>query len=74
MRKATVMLVLMLGLLGFAGRSWAAGTDTITVTVSLAETASVLLDGNAWTIGAISLGLILIFLYRYSLRGRKDSP
>ena len=74
MRKAVVMLVMMLGPVGFAGQSWAAGTDAITVTVSLAETASVVLNSNAWTIGAISLGLILIFFYRYSLRGSGLEP
>ena len=55
MRKAAVTLVMMLALVGFAGQSWAAPTDTITVTVSLAETVSVALDSNAWTIGVISL-------------------
>lgn len=42
--------------LGLAGHGWAAPSDTITVTVSLAETVSVSLDNHTWTIGAITLG------------------
>ncbi len=37
------------------GQAWAAGSATISVTVSLEEVISVSLDNDAWVIGAIAL-------------------
>lgn len=55
MSKQTLIAVLALGVLAWTGQA-VAQTDTITVTVSLAETIEVSLDNNAWNIGAIALG------------------
>ena len=54
-RRAVVMLVMILCLAGFAGQSWAATSDSISVSVYLAEVC-VDLDFNLWTIGGIALG------------------
>jgi len=55
MKKAILMLMAAVCLLGAAGPIWAADTDTISVTVSLEETVSVSVTPNSWTIGAIGL-------------------
>jgi len=55
MKKAILMLVAAVSLLGAGGPIWAAGTDTISVTVSLEETVSVSVTPSSWTIGAIGL-------------------
>jgi len=56
MKKAVLMLAMVVGLVGFGGQAWAATSDSIAVTVSLAEEVSVSLDSNAWDIGAITIG------------------
>jgi len=54
------MLVFMAALtsLALAGQARAATTDTITVTVSLAEVISVAVTPSAWNIGPITLGTV----------------
>ena len=54
--KKTLVMLAMLGLVGFAGQGWAASSDSITVTVSLTEEVSVSLDYEVWNIGPIALG------------------
>lgn len=55
MKKVLWITALVLALFGMAGQSWAATTDSITVTVSLAEDIAVSLNNNTWTIGSIAL-------------------
>jgi len=56
MKRNRLVVSLAAGLLGIAGAARAATTDTITVTVSLAEVISVAVAPNSWSLGAIALG------------------
>ena len=56
MRKAVLAMAVLLCSLALTGQAWAATSDTITVTVSLAEEVAVSLDTNTWVIGPITLG------------------
>jgi len=56
MKRNRVVVSLAVALLGIAGAAGAATTDTITVTVSLAEVISVAVAPNSWSLGAIALG------------------
>jgi len=55
MKKVALMIALAVGLVGVTGPAWAAQTDTITVTVSLASIIAVSLDSNTWNIGPVAL-------------------
>jgi hypothetical protein len=56
MRKAIAGIIMMLCFVWFPGQAMAATSDTITVTVSLAEEVAVSLDTATWAIGSITLG------------------
>lgn len=55
MKKVLWIAALVLALSGMVGQSWAAMSDSITVTVSLIEEVAVSLDNNTWAIGSIAL-------------------
>jgi hypothetical protein len=56
MKRGTLILVLAIALVGLTGQTWAAETDTITVTVSMESVVSVSVSPDAWNIGAVSEG------------------
>ena len=58
MRKLLLVFAMAACLVGVTGQASAATTDTITVTVSLAEVISVTLDQPTWVIGAIAIDFI----------------
>jgi len=59
MKRAMVVLAVVAGVMGQKGQAWPTvpeGTDTISVTVSLAEIISVSVTPDSWAIGPIALG------------------
>lgn len=56
MKRQMWTMALVVGAMALAGQGWAASSDTISVTVSLAEVVSVSLDTDSWNIGATTLG------------------
>lgn len=67
MHKALIVVVAALCLYGFAGQAWAQmETDTITVSVSLADVVGVLVDPDTWNIGPVALGQMITPYETYS--------